>query len=166
MRQPWCTHNDIYTTAPSPTAQCGKGAGLHASYLGEEVAEGYVRKTVQVTVQSKAHEKASPGGRGLQLFRQVAQHPRSIQLAAREEHDTAAGLLYVRTCLMAPPTLERLGVILNPAATPLWKDGHVDMPSGTAMRSKLMVVFLNTQTQEQDECRQTQHKEGGACLVC
>ena len=67
---------------------------------------------------------------------------------------------------MTPPTLERLGVILNPAATPLWKDGHVDMPSGTAMRSKLMVVFLNAQTQERDECRQTKHKEGGACLVC
>ena len=46
---------------------------------------------------------------------------------------------------MTPPTLERLGVILNPAATPLWKDGHVDMPSGTVMRSKLIVVFLKDQ---------------------
>ena len=54
--------------------QC-MGSGLLAMYLGEEVAESYVRKTVQVAVQSKAHEKATFGRRGLQLLCQVGQHP-------------------------------------------------------------------------------------------
>ena len=63
--------------------------------------------------------------------------------ASRREEDSSASRCL--DYLMDPPTLERLGVILNPAATPLWKDGHVDMPSGTAMRSKLMVVFLEHQ---------------------
>ena len=54
--------------------QC-MGSGLLATYLGEEVAESYVRKTVQVAVQSKAHEKAAFGRRGLQLLCQVGQHP-------------------------------------------------------------------------------------------
>ena len=71
------------------------GSGLLATYLGEEVAEGYVRKAVQVAVQSKAHEKAAFSRRGLQLLCQVGQHPRGIQLAGERRALQHRGVLII-----------------------------------------------------------------------